>query len=159
MKGYMEEMLYFVAIFFAILLLFAFLTYQRGTKGAEVRKVVEERLLNEEIASLISDIFNNKLPVAEKSYTQTLIDGILEGEEYNYVYYGKEIGTINITEIIEPMVDKYIKERWIIEVTISPDKKQIYGKLKDGKVLYVYEIPIPVPDEKVGKLKILIGVK
>jgi hypothetical protein len=157
MKGYAEEMFYLAVIFLSLLIIFSFLTYQRGAKGAEVRKLVEERLFMEGIASLTSEIFNNKLPVAEKSYAQILIDGILQGKEYNYVYYGKEIGTINITEIIEPTVDKYIKEKWRIEVITSPSEKQIYGKLKDGKILYVHEIPVPVPAEKVGKLIILIG--
>jgi hypothetical protein len=160
MKGYAEEMLYFIAIFFAVFMLFVFLTYQRGTKGAEARKVVEERSLSEEIAGVIFSLFNNKLPIVEKSYLEVGIDSILKGvatgEEKYKVFYGIGIGTVNLTEIISPFLDNYVKRRYELRI-ITPDGEYIYGKLEKKEVLYVYEALIPVPEERVGKVIFTLG--
>lgn len=160
MKGTIEEMFYLVVIVFAILMLFVFFTYQRGTRGAEVRKTVEERLLSEEIATAISTIFNNKLPFVEKTYLQTGIDAILLGaslkkEKYR-VFYGIGIGELNLTEIIPAQLENYVKGRWELKI-ITPDDEYTYGGLKKGEIIYSYEALIPVPHERVGKLIFLLG--
>ena len=113
MKGTIEEMIYAVVIVLVIFMLFVFFTYQRGTRGIEVRKSVEERVLNEEGSAVVFTLFNNKLPFAEKTYLECGIDSILQGsfsnKERNKAFYGMGIGKVNVTEIIPPMLDKYAK--------------------------------------------------
>jgi 3-deoxy-D-manno-octulosonic-acid transferase len=160
MKGYMEEMLYFAAIFFAVFMLFVFLMYQRGTKGAEVKKSVEERLLSEEVASVIATIFNNKLPIVEKTYLEIGIDAILQGissnRELYKVFYGIGVGNVNVTEVIPYLLENYVKGRWEL-VIITPDGKHTYGSIDKKKVIYVYEALVPIPEQRVGKVIFLLG--
>lgn len=156
MKGQMEEILYFTIIIFAILILFTFFAYQTGTKGAEVRKTVEERITKEEVFSALNNLFSEKLPISEKYYLIMAIDGILGGEDYDFVYYGKEIGGFNLTSILTQYIDKLIKDRWRLEI-ITPDGIQVYGKLPIEKVVYSWENWIPVPYLRIGKVVFSIG--
>lgn len=160
MKGMIQEMFYLVIIFLAIFILFIFFTYERGTKGTEVKKTVEERILNEEIYGLSAALFNNKLPYAEKVYLQAAIDAILEGnytkKDLNKTFYGDGIGKLNMTEIIPPLLDLYAKGR--LEVIIyTPNGTCTYGEIKEGDVVYTFESLIPVPEERIGRLVILMG--
>lgn len=141
-------------------MLFIFFTQQRGTRGIEVRKNVEERVLNEEGSATIFTLFNNKLPFVEKTYLQCGIDSILQGSfskvEMNKVFYGMGIGKLNVTEIIPPMLDNYLEGRWELKI-ITPDDEYEYGGIQGGKVVYTYESLIPVPEERTGKAILLIG--
>lgn len=160
MKGMVEQMFYIVIIVLALFMLFIFFTYQRGTRGAEVRKTVEERGLSEELNGVGSSLFNNKLPVAEKSYLASAIDAILEGthrdKELDKAFYGVGIGTVNATEIINPFLDSYAEGRLELRIE-TPDGAYVYGKIKPGNVIYSYESLIPVPEERVGKITILLS--
>lgn len=159
MKGLVEEMVYLIIIILAIFMLFVFFIYQQGTKGVEVEKSVEERILMEEGNSLAFVLFNNKLAYAEKFYLECGIDAILQGsssnKEMNKVFYGVGIGKVNLTEIIPPLLDNYAKGRWKLEI-ITPDGTFAYGELKENKVIYSYEMLIPVPEERVGKIILLL---
>ncbi|MEM4589619.1 MAG: hypothetical protein QXL73_06465 [Thermoplasmata archaeon] len=160
MKGYVEEMLYFVIIVFTIFMLVVFFIYERGTKGAEVRKAVEERLLREEIAAVIFILFNNKLPFTEKSYIENGIDAILQGtstkKELDKVFYGAGIGIVNVSEVIQPLLENYLMGRWELTI-ITPDGKYTYGSINKKKIVYSYEALIPIPEERVGKVIFLVG--
>lgn len=160
MKGSIEEMFYFIAVFFAVFILFVFLTYQRGIRGVEVRKKVEERILIEEVSSLVSTLFSNKLPITEKYYLESGIDAILQGKakglELYKVFYGDSVGLLNVTEIIPSYLDKYVKGRWELRM-ITPDGEYTYGEVKRENVVYVYEALIPVPEERTGKIVFLLG--
>lgn len=160
MKGVVEEMVYFVIIILAVFMLFVFFTYQRGTRGVEVKKSVEERLLSEESTSAVFTLFNNKLPLVEKTYLECGIDSILQGnfskKEMNKVFYGIGIGKVNVTEIIPPLLDNYAKGRWELRI-ITPDGTYTYGKLEKNEVVYSYESLIPIPEERVGKAILLLG--
>jgi len=137
-----------------------FFSYERGSRGIEVRKSVEERMLGEEVASTVFTLFNNRLLFVEKTYLEGAIDSILQRlprtrEKYK-VFYGLGIGTLNLTEIIPPLLDRYIKGRY--ELTIAtPQGSYTYGRVNKKDVVYIYETLIPVPDEKVGKLTLLIS--
>lgn len=160
MKAVAQEMFYLIIIFISIFLLFIFFTYERGTKGTEVRKSVEERILSEEINGLSSTLFNNKLPYAEKTYIECAIDAILQGnstkKDLNKTYYGAGIGRVNLTEIIPPLLEMYAQGR--LEVRIyTPNGTQTYGKVKDSDVIYTFETLIPVPEERVGRLVVLMA--
>lgn len=160
MKGYAEEMLYFVAIIFSVFMLFVFFMYQIGTRGAEVKKTVEERKLSEEIASTISSLFNSKLPFVEKTYIQIAIDSILEGHYRNkeryQVFYGIGTGRLNVTEIIPPFFENYVKRRWELKIE-TPESNYTYGHIEKKKIIYSYEALIPVPEERIGKIQLFIG--
>jgi len=160
MKGVIQEMFYFIVIVLVIFMLFVFFTYVRGTKGIEVKKSVEGRVLNEEIAGLALTLFNNKVPHAEKVHLELVIDSILEGKfrerELYKVYYGAGIGKLNVTDVIPPVLDLYAKDRLEVKIE-TPDGKYSYGKIQSGKVLYTYEIMIPVPEERVGMMIVKMG--
>jgi len=85
-----------------------------------------------------------------------MIDDILEGKDYNFVYYGKALNTTNITQIIKTLLEESLRGKWRIEV-ILPKDVQVYGNLKKEKIAYSWENLIPVPDERVGKVIIYIG--
>lgn len=161
MKAIAQEMFYLIVIIIVILILFVFFTYERGTKGVEVQKNVEERILNEEVNGLAGTLFNDKLPYAEKVYLETAIDAVLEGKFYkrtelNKAFYGSGIGTVNVSEIIPPLLDLYSKGK--LEVIIeTPNGKYSYGQIRQSDVVYTYESWIPVPEERIGKLTILMG--
>ena len=160
MKGTIEDMIYSVVIVLVVFMLFVFFTYQRGTRGIEVKKSVEERVLNEESSSAVFTLFNNKLPFVEKTYLECAIDSILQGNfskiEMNKVFYGLGTGKVNVTEIIPPMLDKYTKGRWELRV-ITSDGEYTYGGIERKEVIYTYESLIPVPEERVGKVILSIG--
>jgi hypothetical protein len=156
MKAQVEEFFYLATIIFSGILLIVFLSYQQSTRGKEVLQAIQERIYSEELANVGSMLFNSKLPFFEKYYIQAMIDGILQGKDYSFVYYGKGLNTTNITQILEPLLDQSFKGRWRIEV-ILPKDTQVYGELKKEKVLYSWENLIPVPDENVGKIIISIG--
>ena len=160
MKGMIREMFYFIIIVLAIFMLFVFFTYQRGTKGIEVKKSVEERVLNEEINGLASVLFNNKLPYVEKSYLECMIDAILQGnfskKDLNKTFYGEGVGKLNVTEIIPPLLDLYAEGRLELRID-TPNGTCTYGKIQSGDIIYSYESLIPVPEERVGRMTILMG--
>jgi hypothetical protein len=161
MKAIAQEMFYLIVIIIVILILFVFFTYERGTKGVEVQKSVEERILGEEINGLSGTLFNDKLPYAEKVYLQTAIDAILEGKFYkrtdlDKAFYGSGIGTVNVTEIIPPLLDLYSKGKLKVVIE-TPNGTYSYGEIKEGSVVYSYETLIPVPEERIGKMTVLMG--
>jgi hypothetical protein len=154
MKSQAEEMFYLASIFVSILMLAIFLIYQHGTKGKEVQKMSEERIVSESLANTIYSIFNSKLPIAEKYYFQLAIDETLGN--YENVYYGNGINAINVTQTLETLLEKNFKGRWRIEI-VTPEKTQVYGNLKKENVLYSYETLVAIPDERVGKIVVSIG--
>lgn len=161
MKGMVEEMFYFVIIILAIFGLFVFYNYERGTKGAEVTKAVEERTVNEEVATALSGLFNNMLPFVEKTYMEAEIDSILlsafNKEPPNHrVWYGSGIGELNVSEIIPPLLEAYAQGRLKVIIT-TPNGTDSYGGNKNFNVIYSHEALIPVPEERVGKVSILLG--
>ena len=160
MKGTIEEMIYSVVVVLVVFMLFVFFTQQSGTRGVEVRKTVEERILNEEGSAAVFSLFNNKLLFAEKTYLECGIDSILQGnisdKEINEVFYGMGTGKVNVTEIIPSMLDRYAEGRWELRV-ITPDGEYTYGGIESNKVMYTYESLIPVPEERSGKVILLLG--
>jgi hypothetical protein len=160
MKGFVEETVWAVTLVIAVVIISFFLIFQQGMRGAEVRKTVEERVLNEEGNSALFTLFNNQLPFVEKTYLETAIDSILQGafmkEPYFKVYYGAGVGELNIYEIIPTLFDNYIKEKWKLEV-ITPDGYYVYGNPNLGKVIYTYTTVIPVPEERFGEMILSIG--
>jgi hypothetical protein len=160
MKGFVEEAVWAVTLVIAVVIISFFLIFQQGLRGTEVRQTVEERILNEEGNSALFTLFNNQLPLVEKTYLETAIDAILQGEfmqeDKNKVFYGNAIGSVYVNEIIPPLLDNYISGRWKLEVT-TPDGYYIYGKPNLGKIIYTYTTSIPVPEERVGELILSIG--
>lgn len=160
MKGMVEEIFWFVIIVLTVFMLFAFFTYQQGTRGIEVKKSVEERILDEEGNTAVFSLFNNKLPFVEKVYLECIIDSILQGsfykKEMDKVFYGNGVGNLNTSEIIPPLLDKYVEGRWKLEIS-TPDGSYVYGKADMGDIIYSYESLIPVPEERIGKVTFQIG--
>lgn len=160
MKGFVEEAVWAVTLVIAVIVISYFLIFQQGLRGTEVTKTVEERITNEEGISTEFSLFNNQLPFVDKTYLETAIDAILQGtfmkKDKNLVYYGKGIGTVDLNEIIPPLLDNYMKGKWKLEVT-TPDGYYVYGNPNLGKVIYTYRTIVPVPEERVGELILSIG--
>jgi len=156
MKSQAEEFFYLASIVFSAIFLIIFLFHQQLKQGEEILQATQERIYNEEVSSIGSILFNSKIPFFEKYYIQAMIDGILEGKDYNFVYYGKALNTTNITQIIETLLEESLRGKWRIEV-ILPKDVQVYGNLKKERIAYSWENLIPVPDERVGKVVIYIG--
>lgn len=156
MKSQAEEFFYLASIIFSAIILIAFLSYQQSMRGIEVSKTLQERIYSEELANLGSMMFNSKIPFFEKYYVQAIIDGILQGKDYSFVYYGRGLNTTNITQLLEPLLDQSFKGKWRIEIVLPKDT-HVYGELKKEKAVYSWENLIPVPDENVGKIIISIG--
>jgi hypothetical protein len=165
-KGIMEEMVWIIVIIMATLIMTLFLYNQRFS-GIEVRKHVEERIMNEEGISLLFSLSANKPPYIEKYYSQMLIDAVLEGNFWkNYtgfgrgnvdrgnmskVFYGNGIGRVNLTEITPMLIKKFTDKKWKLTV-VTPDATYFYGESEIKDVLYSYEILVPVPEERLGRI-------
>lgn len=153
-KGFLEEMTWLIIIIVAVLILALFI-FNQQFRGVEVEQKVEERILNEEGISLLFSLSQDKPPYVERFYAQILIDAVLQGisnkKETNKVYYGAGIGKVNATEIIPQLVSKFTTKNWQLTV-VTPDGSYIYGQSNPGNILYSYEVLVPVPEERTGKL-------
>jgi hypothetical protein len=158
MKAQAEEFLYLATIFSSIIILIVFLAYQHGTKGKEVIRTVAERNIKEGINILMFSLFNDRVPIAEKFYIEAIIDATLQKvfEEKNKVFYGIGIGTVNVSEILLPLINKYLSQNWEL-VIVTPSKTYSYGRKVGEKEVYSYETLIPLPDEQIGRLRFLVG--
>jgi hypothetical protein len=160
MKGFVEETIWVIVLVIAVIIISLFIILQQGMRGAEVRKTVEERLMSEQGTTSIFSLFNNQLLFVDKTYLETAIDAVLQGEhmkkEKSQVYYGNAVGSINVTEIIPPLFDNYLKGRWRVEVT-TPDGEYTYGKQELGDTVYSYKSMIPVPEERIGEIAFYIS--
>ena len=115
MKSQVEEFFYLASIILSAIFLITFSFYQQSTRGKEVLQITQERIYNEELSNIGNILFNSKIPFFEKYYIQAMIDGILEGKDYNFVYYGKALNTTNITQIIETLLEESLRGKWRIE--------------------------------------------
>lgn len=161
MKGFMEEMLWYVVIILAVFMLFVFFMYQRGTAGIQARRTVESRVLDEEGTIALFSLFTNKLPFVGRTTLQAAIDAVLQGassgKEKNKAFYGAYLGTVNVTEVIKPLFDRYVGKKWNLEIKV-PNGTYVYGyEIDEDDVIYMYESIIPVPEELVGYVKLRIG--
>jgi hypothetical protein len=152
-KGFVEEITWIVTIIMATVIIALFI-YNQQSGGIEVTKTVEERVLNEEGISILFSLSNDKPPYVEKYYSQILVDAVLQGtfliKDTDKVFYGNGIGTVNSTEIIPPLIKKFTTKNWKLNV-VTPDGSRAYGS-GGGEILYSYEIPVPVPEERIGKI-------
>jgi len=155
MKGFVEETVWMVTIIIALLIIALFF-YTQQSSGIEVRKKVEERVINEEGISVLLSLSSNKPPVIEKYYSQILVDAVLEGsfsgKPKDSTYYGNGIGLVNLTQIIPTLIDKFTDKNWKLTM-ITPDGDYSYGETKISNLLYSYDILVPVPEERVGKIR------
>ena len=122
-------------------------------------KSVEERKIKEGINNLVFSLFNDRIPIAEKFYVEAAIDAALQRtfKEKNKVFYGIGIGTVNVSEIMNLFIDRYVSQDWELIIIID-SKNYSYGKtIKGNREIYSYETLIPLPEQKVGMLKFLIG--
>lgn len=153
-KGMIEETVWMIVII-AALLTIALFFYNQQSSGIEVNKNVEERVVNEEGISLLLSLSGDKPPYVEKYYAQILADAVLEGvflkHDKDKAFYGNGIGGVNTTEIIPPLVKKFTNKNWRITV-VTPDGTNFYGNPKLGNILYSYEVLIPVPEERAGRI-------
>jgi len=159
MKSQAEEFFYLAAIFFSVIFLIVFFMYQQGTKGKEVSKSIAERNIREEVNNLVFSLFNDRIPIADKYYVEAALDATLQKvfEEKYKVFYGIGTGTINVSEVIVPFVNRYVSKDWEL-IIITPSVTYSYGKkIKEGKEIYSYETLIPLPDEQIGIFRFLVG--
>ncbi|MCD6216105.1 MAG: hypothetical protein J7J92_03475 [Candidatus Aenigmarchaeota archaeon] len=158
MKGIMEEMLGFLIIVFAALLIGFFFYGQSSLKGGEVSGSIREKSIDEASNMALSSLFNNKLEIIEKPYIEVIIDSILQSDNKTFVYYGTGIGTIKNKEVVDPLFDYYLgKNHWKLYVIVEKNKSLEFGNLTKRKRLFSYERKIPVPPDQLGKVVLYVG--
>ncbi|MCD6403402.1 MAG: hypothetical protein J7K98_03670 [Candidatus Aenigmarchaeota archaeon] len=168
MKGQTQELIWLVSTIIIVMVMFLFFYYQFGTKGIEVKKAEEERNLDEAATLALLTLYNNRLPFVEKYYIQTAIDAILRGDflekategkfsEKDKVFYGEDIGKVNVTEIIPPLFEKYFGNRWKLTIKTPKGTFEYGHSIKEEEILYSYSFTIPVPEEKFGMAILEIG--
>ncbi|MEM5814973.1 MAG: hypothetical protein QXD89_00580 [Candidatus Aenigmatarchaeota archaeon] len=160
MKGSVEELLYLVASFISVFFMVVFLNYQLSIGGREVRKNVEERLIDENGLNVLKGLFDTKLPIIEKSHLEVCIDALLQSEnknkELSKVFYGAQLGTTYCNEILKNYFNNYLGEIWRLEL-IANEVKYSYGSENyDKNLIYSFSFVVPVPEEKVGRVTFYI---
>ena len=155
MKGISQD---FFSIFLIILSLsiFSFLILNFITsETGRIKRVVEERFITESGVSSILSLYFSRLNYFEKYYLEGVIDAILQNsiikKHKKSVFYGTGAGSLNTTEIIEPLLKRYFGDRWYLEIILGK-RKESFGRKPTGKNVFVVEVTIPVPEEKIGKI-------
>jgi hypothetical protein len=144
MKGFIEEIFGFLIIMVVLVLVGLFLISSSANTDVEILKMKKVTVQSEEADTMMMSLYDTKLSGFDKSYAEILVDACLQGRNKSIVYYGKELGSIDVEELINPMFNsKFGENRWAIEVA-TKSGNMTYG-LKANKT-YVYSYPVPVPN-------------
>lgn len=114
----------------------------------------------------LSNLYNAKFQILEKTYLQMAIDSLLYLKRYkkeidrvkkelnlgDKVFYGMELGAYNVSDTIYSMFDNLIgKNRWQLIIYYDENFFHVYGyEIKNLKELKSYVLPIPIPDGELG---------
>ena len=157
MKGMLEESFGFIIIILVVLMLSIFYISGSASGEAEILKIKAGNILDEEANNLILTLYDSKLGDSKKTYIEILIDASLQGYNKSQVYYGKEIGTINAEELINPMFNKYFGEgRWVIEIGTRKGNMTYGGFKTNVGYMYSHKIPIPPANKDKNMNKIIL---
>lgn len=98
----------------------------------------------ERLSSLVDVIFFSKLPFIEKTLAQLIGDSI--EAESDLVYYGEAYHSVNVTEIVEDVLNFYFNEYWHLEITSNEGKKLVdLGYDIKTEELTTFNFPMPIP--------------
>jgi hypothetical protein len=158
-----SEIVYLAIVIVALSISISILIYYSSIFSG---KISEKRLiysLEQKSLSLLSNIYIEKLPVIHKTYLQILIDGLdtllIKGS--GSPFYGYAIGGINTTDFAKKYFENYFGDNWYL-ILIHPKNVNIsfgYEKALKASEKISILLPIPIPDEKVGEMILIIPIK
>ena len=155
MHGYAQEFLSIVLIIIALSISSITMFYFLYSRTSSVEKFSELRYFEKTSSNLLLSLAGEKLNFLEKRPLEIAIDSILQEHLVKTgkkkVFYGIAIGLVNCTEIIPPFLDREFGSHWSLEIYLEKEKV-VYGHKPQGDSFYVYEMLIPVPEEKIGKV-------
>lgn len=161
-KAQAQELIEASVIAFALFLLIMFFTYQYGVRSSEVKSATESYILGESAFSSLLTLYNSQIPLVKKFVLEAGVDAILQSKltgsnEPKKVFYGIEIGRVNVSEFIDPVMNRYFGRRWKLVIETPSHEKIEYGGKISGDPLYVSSVTVPFPGLKTGKATLLIG--
>jgi len=160
MKGQSYELIESIIGVILLGMLLFYMNYEIGSKNVRITKKLNEFSLDQSSSSTLISLYLTRIPTIKKYYAEALIDGILQGKSMNHpldkVFYGASIGKLNNTEIIDSVFEKYLDKKWELLVA-TPEGEMNYGTRLHDNLLYVYTLPLPVPDERIGNITLKIG--
>jgi hypothetical protein len=158
---FQSEIFYIGLVVIATSISISFLIYYSSTFSVKIKEKFSSNIFEQNTLTSLSNFYILRLPVFEKTYLQIAIDSMLnlrkfkEKDEYGkFVFYGKELGTLNTSQIVYEYFDRYFGRKWKITL-ISNNLNISYGY--EIKTKYSYVLPIPIPDDEVGYFKLEIS--
>ena len=158
---FQSEIFYIGLIAIATSISISFLIYYSSIFSAKIKEKFSLNIFEQNALVSLSNFYILRLPIFEKTYLQTAIDSMLNlrkfkgKEEYGkFVFYGKELGTLNASKIVYEYFDQYFGKKWKVTLILK-DLNVSYGyeiKTKDS-----YILPIPIPDDEIGYIKLEIS--
>lgn len=147
-KGLVEDIFGFMIIVLVLILLGLFFFSGSTSKDIETLKAKKGTTLSEQADSMMLALYDTKLAMFDKSYAEILVDACLQGKNKSHVYYGKDLGAIDVEELINPIFDSQFGEnRWALQV-ITKSGNMTYGNVSGNKFVYSYPVPTPMSTEK-----------
>jgi hypothetical protein len=158
---FQSEIFYIGLITIATSISISFLIYYSSTFSAKIKEKFSSNIFEQNTLTSLSNFYILRLPVFGKTYLQIAIDSMLNlrkfkgKEEYGkFVFYGRELGTLNASKIVYEYFDQYFGKKWKITLILN-NLNVSYGY--EIKTKYSYIFPIPIPDDEVGYIKLEIS--
>jgi hypothetical protein len=159
MKGFVEEIFGFLIIVVVIMLVGLFFVSSGTSKNLDLLKMKKGTVQSQEADSMIMSLYDTKLQGFDKSYAEILVDACLQGHNKTQVYYGKNLGTIDVNELITPMINsRFGVNRWALEV-VTKNGNATYGIKANKTFVYDYSVPIPYSTDKGNTNRIIMYLK
>lgn len=149
-----------ITIFYAI--------YYSSTFSIKTQEIFRFSVFDDLALKTLTYLYTLKFELLEKSPLQMMIDSLLylrrygeeEREKFkenlglgDKVFYGIELGSFNVSDIIYPIFDNLIgKERWQLIIYYNKNLYHIYGYEISKNVANIksYILSIPIPDGEIG---------
>jgi hypothetical protein len=158
-----SEIVYLAMVIIALSISISILIYYSSIFSGRISEKRSIYSLEQKSLSLLSNIYIGKLPVIHKTYLQILIDGLdtslIKGS--GNPFYGYVIGSINTTDIAKKYFENYFGDNWYL-ILVHPKNVNIsfgYEKALKASEKISILLPIPIPDEKVGEMILIIPIK
>jgi hypothetical protein len=158
---FQSEIFYIGLIAIATSISISFLIYYSSIFSAKIKGKISSNILEQNTLTSLSNFYILRLPVFGKTYLQIAIDSMLNlrkfkgKDEYGKsVFYGKGLGMLNASQIVYEYFDQYFGKKWKITLILN-NLNVSYGY--EIKTKYSYILPIPIPDDEVGYIKLEIS--
>jgi hypothetical protein len=159
MKGFVEELFGFLIVVVVIAIIALFLVSSGTSKDIEILKTKKVTVMSEEADTMMMSLYDTKLSGFDKSYAEILVDACLQGKNKSVVYYGRDLGSIDVEELINPMFsEKFGENRWALEV-VTKNGNMTYGTRENKTYIYSYTAPNPMSNDNENVNKIIMYLK